>query len=72
MVSQSEHETYLLSERLSKDWVAPVYVFFKPDVEIHVTDDGKRVHVFTCSNRTCKTTVKRWLDKKDRASMSNL
>ncbi|KAH9916849.1 uncharacterized protein B0H18DRAFT_1123922 [Fomitopsis serialis] len=35
-------------ERLSKDWVAPIYAFYKREVTIHIADDGKRAHVFEC------------------------
>ncbi|TFY67078.1 hypothetical protein EVJ58_g1873 [Rhodofomes roseus] len=58
--------------RVSKEWSAPVYAFYKPEVTIKIDDDGKRAHLFHCANRGCKIIIKRWLDKQDRNSTSNL
>jgi|ERR1700728_1883861 hypothetical protein len=63
-------------ERLSKDWVSPIYVFFKPTPSIEYIN-GRRVHVFECTAPHCKgkangRKVRRYLDKTDAKSTSNL
>ena len=49
-----------------------MYAFYKPEVTIRVNRDVKCAHEFHCANRGCKTTVTRWLDKKDKNSTGNL
>ncbi|KAI0264269.1 hypothetical protein BGY98DRAFT_940010 [Russula aff. rugulosa BPL654] len=60
--------------RLSKDWVAPIYAFFRPDpLIVHV--DGRRCHAFECIAKSCKhktRVVQRYLDKGDAKSTGNL
>ena len=59
---------------LSKEWDAPIYVFFKPIPSIEYIDDRK-AHVFKCgvSHCRCKSRlVRRFLDKGDAKSTSNL
>ncbi|KAI0267519.1 hypothetical protein BGY98DRAFT_881633, partial [Russula aff. rugulosa BPL654] len=60
--------------RLSKDWVAPIYAFFRPDpLIVHV--DGRRCHAFECIAKSCKhktRVVWRYLDKGDAKSTGNL
>jgi hypothetical protein len=63
--------------RLSKDWTAPIYAFFrcKPDIE-HI--NGWCCHVFQCKAKSCKgngrggRAVRRFLDKSDARSTGNL
>ena len=66
-----------LLERLSKEWVSPIYAFFHPIPSI-VDVDGRRVHEFRCSASNCKgrgknsRIVRRYLDTSDRNSTGNL
>ena len=64
-------------EQLMKDWSAPVYAFFKPIPTIdHI--EGRRVHIFTCTAKSCKgkgrngRDVRRFLSTSDSTSTSNL
>lgn len=64
------------TEKLSKDWVSPIYVFFKPTPAIEYIN-GRRVHVFECTAPNCKgkangRKVRRYLDTTDAKSTSNL
>ena len=59
------------SERLSKKWTAPIYAFYHPVPEI-VYVDGRRCHVFTCTEKSCKFRCRRYLDKGDSNSTGNL
>ena len=64
------------TEKLSKDWVSPIYVFFKPTPAIKYIN-GRRVHVFECTAPNCKgkangRNVRRYLDTTDAKSTSNL
>lgn len=70
--------TYLyLEERMAKDWTSPIYGFFqaRPTIE---TVDGRRCHEFQCAAPLCKgkgtrpRIVRRYLDKADRNSTSNM
>ena len=58
-----------------KEWSSPIYVFFKETPRIEYVDD-RRAHVFVCAARHCKGKngrgVRRFLDKGDRKSTSNL
>ena len=64
-------------ERLSKDWNAPIYAFFKPTPLIDYVDN-RRVHAFVCTALHCKGKgkfgqhVRRYLDTGDVKSTSNL
>ena len=57
---------------MKKDWMAPVYAFYRPEVTIRVDRDAKHTHEFNCANHGYKTTVTRWLDKKDKNLTGNL
>jgi hypothetical protein len=59
------------SERLKKDWNAPIYVFFQPIPNVD-HDNGRRFHEFICGAKGCKKRIQRYLDKKDSNSTSNL
>lgn len=64
-------------DRLSVDWMSPIYAFFHPTPSI-VNVDGRRVHEFRCSASNCKgrgknpRIVRRYLDTSDRNSTGNL
>ena len=70
------HSTLPL-ERLSDDWVSPIYAFFQPTPSIEAVD-GRRVHEFKCAASHCKGRgknprfVQRYLDTSDRNSTGNL
>jgi hypothetical protein len=57
--------------RLSKKWTSPIYAFFKPTLEIEYVS-GRRCHVFLCAAKGCKQRIRRFLDKGDTGSTSNL
>ena len=57
-----------------KEWTAPVYAFFEP-IPIIEYIDGRRCHTFRCLAKPCRMrerTVRRYLDKGDANSTSNL
>jgi hypothetical protein len=58
-------------ERLSKRWTSPIYAFFNPSPDIEYVN-GRRCHVFKCAAKRCKQRVRRFLDKGDAGSTSNL
>jgi hypothetical protein len=62
-------------EHLMSDWTAPIYAFFRPTPQIEYIA-GRRAHVFECASGRCKARngrdVRRFLDKGDRNSTSNL
>ena len=69
---QAELGTHI--ERLSKDWTAPIYAFFKPNPLIEYVE-GRRCHAFQCLAKNCKQksrTVRRYLDTGDAKSTGNM
>jgi hypothetical protein len=65
-------------ERLSKEWVSPIYVFFRTSPRIEYVD-GRRAHIFECAAGRCRSKnskngrdVRRYLDKADAKSTSGL
>lgn len=60
-----------ISERLSKEWNAPVYAFYEPVPDVGY-EGGRRFHSFRCAARGCKQRIRRYLDKNDAKSTSNL
>jgi hypothetical protein len=60
-----------LVDRLSKDWKAPIYALFEPEPEIGY-ENGRRFHIFRCAAKGCKQSIRRYLDKGDAKSTSNL
>ncbi|THH17103.1 hypothetical protein EUX98_g9192 [Antrodiella citrinella] len=58
-------------ERISKDWMSPVYGFFSPTVLI-LEIDGRRALKFKCEGKGCGSTILRYLDTGDAASTGNL
>jgi hypothetical protein len=73
----SEQPTMLISdmaERLGKEWNRPVYAFFDAIPEIEYVDN-RRCHAFRYGAKVCKNKtryVRRFLDKKDAKSTSNM
>jgi hypothetical protein len=65
----------LFPDRLSKDWISPIYVFFKRTPRIEYVD-SRRVHVFECAATHCKgkngRDVRRFLDTGDARSTSGM
>ncbi|KAG2086663.1 uncharacterized protein F5147DRAFT_553382, partial [Suillus discolor] len=60
--------------RLSKDWTAPVYAFFRSAPTIEYID-GRRCHSFQCAATNCKHKtwgVRRYLDTGDAKSTGNM
>jgi len=54
-----------------KDWKSPIYACFSPVPEIaHI--DGRRCHVFKCLGKSCRYSVRRFLDTGDKGSTSNM
>ena len=53
------------------DWNSPIYAFFHPTPTIGYKE-GRRYHEFHCFASTCNKSVRRFLDKKDSGSTSNL
>lgn len=70
-------QRYDLEERMAKDWTSPIYGFFQARPTIVVVD-GRRCHEFQCAAPLCKgkgtrpRIVRRYLDKGDRNSTSNM
>ncbi|KAL1716416.1 hypothetical protein EV715DRAFT_205342, partial [Schizophyllum commune] len=62
--------------RMMRKWVSPIYAFYHPTPEIeYVAGKGsssRRAHLFSCFNKGCKKTVRRYLDTVDKVSTSNL
>ncbi|KAG1783141.1 hypothetical protein EV702DRAFT_1191579 [Suillus placidus] len=58
-------------KRLMKEWNSPIYAFFDPTPNIETVDDH-HVHVFKCIAKGCKVQIRRFLDKKDAHSTSNM
>ena len=58
-----------------KEWKSPICIFFRPTPRIEYTGD-RRAHIFECACGRCKARhgrdVRRYLDKGDRNSTSNL
>ncbi|KIL57330.1 hypothetical protein M378DRAFT_16332 [Amanita muscaria Koide BX008] len=57
--------------RMMKGFNAPVYGFYEPIPAI-VKVNGRRCHVFACAAVGCGQKIKRYLDKNDKCSTSNL
>jgi hypothetical protein len=66
-----------LEERMAKDWTSPIYGFFQSRPAIEVVNN-RRCHEFQCAAPLCKgkgtrpRIVRRYLDKADRNSTSNM
>ena len=53
------------------DWNSPIYAFFHPTPTIGYKE-ARRYHEFRCFASNCNKSVRRFLDKKDAGSTSNL
>ncbi|KAG0700689.1 hypothetical protein DFH29DRAFT_807315, partial [Suillus ampliporus] len=58
-------------ERLSKEWVSPIYAFFEPFPTIG-HENGRRYYEFRCVAKGCGKRIRHFLDKKDAKSASNM
>ena len=59
---------------MSKKWVAPAYVFFKPSACVEYVE-GRKAHVFECIATRCRCKsryVRHFLYTRDTSSTSNL
>ena len=56
---------------MMKKWTSPVYAFFEP-VPTAIEVQGHHAHEFKCSGRSCKVTVRRFIDTKDAGSTGNM
>jgi hypothetical protein len=69
------HAHLLCPDRLAKDWVSPIYVFFKWTPHIDYISN-RRVHVFECTASHCKEkhgrNVQHFLDTGNAKSTSSL
>jgi hypothetical protein len=61
----------MTTECLRKKWTSPIYAFFEPTPDIEYVN-GRRCHVFKCTGKSCKQKIRRFLDKGDAGSTSNL
>ena len=52
-------------------WTSPVYALYRPFPTIG-HENGRRYHEFHCFGRSCKKTIRRYLDKKDASSTGNM
>ncbi|KAG0695951.1 hypothetical protein DFH29DRAFT_813648, partial [Suillus ampliporus] len=59
------------TEWLMKEWVSPVYAFFNLMPKI-IEISGRRAHEFKCQVKSCKATVRCFLDKRDARLTSNM
>ncbi len=63
--------TCSLLERLADGWTSPIYAFYLPLPSIEYID-GRRCHAFHCAAKGCKQRIRRYLDKGDVSSTSNM
>lgn len=56
---------------MSKEWVSPIYAFFEPFPAIG-HENGQRYYEFRCVAKGCGKRIRRFLDKKDAKSTSNM
>ncbi|THH20278.1 hypothetical protein EW146_g1036 [Bondarzewia mesenterica] len=58
-------------DRLAKHWISPIYAFFEPKPMIEYIV-GHHCHSFKCLGKSCKKRIRRYLDKADATSTSNM
>ena len=58
-------------ETMMDEWNSPIYAFFSPVPEI-IYVKGHRAHVFRCLAKSCKQSIRRFLDKSDAKSTGNM
>ena len=61
-----------LVEHLRRDWTSPIYAFYEPIPQIGSTEDNRPFHEFICAKKGCGKRIRRYLDKGDAKSTSNL
>ena len=54
-----------------KDFTSPVYAFYGQTPNIEYVN-GRKCHVFSCKGRSCKHTIRRYLDTTDAKSTGNM
>ncbi|KAF8549481.1 hypothetical protein OG21DRAFT_1478846 [Imleria badia] len=54
-----------------KEWTSPIYAFFEPKPLVK-EQNGRHSHLFKCASRSCKTTIRHYLDTKDARSTGNM
>ena len=61
---------------MMRKWTSPIYAFYHTTPKIdHVAGKGgvmRRVHVFSCFNKACKHTIRRYQDTSDKYSTGNM
>ncbi|KAF8547223.1 hypothetical protein OG21DRAFT_1377548, partial [Imleria badia] len=57
--------------RQMKEWTSPIYAFFEPKPLVE-EQNGRHSHLFKCASRSCKTTIRHYLDTKDTRSTGNM
>ncbi|THH16129.1 hypothetical protein EW146_g4452 [Bondarzewia mesenterica] len=58
-------------DQLAKYWTSPIYAFFEPKPTIEYIA-GRCCHSFKCLSKSCKKWIRRYLDKADTTSISNM
>ncbi len=71
MITLNFSLTRVHPERLADAWTSPVYAFYLPLPSIEYVD-GCRCHAFHCAAKGCKQRIRRYLDKGDISSTSNM
>ncbi|KAG2084071.1 uncharacterized protein F5147DRAFT_748844 [Suillus discolor] len=61
----------MFTECLSKEWLSSIYAFFEPFPTIG-HENKHRYHEFKCLAKGCGKRIRRYLDKKDAKSTSNM
>ncbi|KAJ3498251.1 hypothetical protein NLJ89_g10242 [Agrocybe chaxingu] len=73
-LDESEEEEESSEAELGKyidNWISPIYAFFNPTPDIGY-EKGRRYHEFCCAAKGCRKGVRRYLDKTDAKSTSNM
>ncbi|KAJ8454957.1 hypothetical protein ONZ45_g19104 [Pleurotus djamor] len=69
---EPEEDAEAERERLRQEWRSPIYAFYEPEPDIE-TVNGRRCHVFHCTNSKCRRhAIRRYLDTADASSTSNM
>lgn len=68
---REEIDLPILPDEQAGRWTSAIYAFFEPHPNFEYAA-GQRTHVFTCAKPGCKRCVRRYLDKGDASSTSNL
>ncbi|KAH9911967.1 uncharacterized protein BXZ73DRAFT_56690 [Epithele typhae] len=58
---------------MDRGWDSPIYGFFKPIPKVASDVNGRRMHIFECTAKSChKKSVNRYIDKGDATSTGNM